>query len=67
MTSSFYKLSGSSLTVRQVDNTYSPINLPKGVIRFHLKRKSLTPILENNDEPFCSRWLRPGVNDLRLN
>ena len=63
----FYKLSGSSLTVRQADNTYSPINLPKGVIRFHLKRKSLTPILENNDASlFVLDGFAQGVNDLRL-
>ncbi len=63
----FYALSGSSLTVRQADNTYSPINLPKGVIRFHLKRKSLTPILENNDASlFVLDGFAQGVNDLRL-
>ncbi len=63
----FYTLSGSSLTVRQADNTYSPINLPKGVIRFHLKRKSLTPIVENNDASlFVLDGFAQGVNDLRL-
>ncbi len=63
----FYALSGSSLTVRQADNTYSPINLPKGVIRFHLKRKSLRPIIENNDASlFVLDGFAQGVNDLRL-
>ena len=63
----FYTLSGSSLTTRQADNTYSPINLPKGVIRFHLKRKSLTPVVENNDASlFVLDGFAQGVNDLRL-
>ena len=63
----FYALSGSSLTVRQAENEYSPINLPKGVIRFHLKRKALTPILENNDASlFVLDGFAQGVNDLRL-
>ncbi len=62
-----YKLSGSSLTVRQADDTYSPINLPKGVIRFHLKRKSLSPIIENHDASlFVLDGFAQGVNDLRL-
>ena len=40
----FYKVDGSALTVRHADKKYKPFSLPPGVIRFQMKRRTMTPI-----------------------
>jgi 3-hydroxyacyl-CoA dehydrogenase len=44
----FYKADGPTLTVRHADASYQPVNLPAGVMRFHMTRQTLTPIMEND-------------------
>jgi 3-hydroxyacyl-CoA dehydrogenase len=44
----FYAINDAALTVRQADGEYQPVNLPAGVIRFHMTRQTMTPIAENN-------------------
>ena len=44
----FYKADGSTLTVRHGGGAYEPVRLPEGVIRFHMTRQTLTPIISNN-------------------
>ena len=46
--SSFYRVDGKALTVRQADGKYQPVSLPAGVMRFHMTRQTLTPIMSNN-------------------
>ncbi|MEC8245899.1 MAG: 3-hydroxyacyl-CoA dehydrogenase NAD-binding domain-containing protein, partial [Pseudomonadota bacterium] len=46
--SSFYRVDGKALTVRQADGEYQPVSLPAGVMRFHMTRQTLTPIMSNN-------------------
>ena len=36
------------LTVRHADGGYHPVSLPAGVMRFHMTRQTLTPIMANN-------------------
>lgn len=43
----FYKVDGKSLTVRHADGHYHPVQLPEGVMRFHMMRRTLTPVAEN--------------------
>ncbi|MEC8245198.1 MAG: 3-hydroxyacyl-CoA dehydrogenase NAD-binding domain-containing protein, partial [Pseudomonadota bacterium] len=46
--SSFYRVDGKALTVREADGEYQPVSLPAGVMRFHMTRQTLTPIMSNN-------------------
>ena len=63
----FYKVDGSALTVRHADKKYKPFSLPPGVIRFQMKRRTMTPILENEAASlFVLNGFAEGVNDLRL-
>ena len=63
----FYKVDGSALTVKHADGNYKPFNVPTGVIRFGMKRQTMTPILENNSASlFVLNGFAEGVNDLRL-
>lgn len=43
----FYKVEGGQVQVRQWGGKYQPVKLPEGVVRFHLTRKTLKPVLEN--------------------
>ncbi len=45
--SKFYKVVGGALKVRHWGGEFHPIKLPKGVVRFHLTRQTLRPIMEN--------------------
>jgi 3-hydroxyacyl-CoA dehydrogenase len=45
---SFYRADGDVLTVRQSDGKFAAVSLPKGVMRFHMTRQTLTPITSNN-------------------
>ena len=63
----FYKLQGSSLMVRDAAKNYNPVMLPSGVIRFHMTRRSMTPILTNASASlFVLDGFAQSVNDLRL-
>jgi 3-hydroxyacyl-CoA dehydrogenase len=63
----FYKLQGSSLMVRDAAKNYNPVMLPSGVIRFHMTRRSMTPILTNDSASlFVLDGFAQSVNDLRL-
>ena len=63
----FYQVDGSALTVRHADKKYKPFSLPPGVIRFQMKRRTMTPILENEAASlFVLNGFAEGVNDLRL-
>jgi 3-hydroxyacyl-CoA dehydrogenase len=44
----FYKVEADSLLVRHGDGAYAPVNLPQGVMRFHMTRQTMTPIMQNN-------------------
>lgn len=50
----FYKVSGSDLTVRQSDNSYHKVELPEGVVRFHLAKRTLKPIQANSSASLYS-------------
>lgn len=43
----FYRVSGSQLTVQHAKGEYKVVNLPEGVVRFHLQRR-VTPVLQAN-------------------
>ncbi len=43
----FYKVDGGALTVRHADGSYHKVNLPEGVVRFHMLRRTLRPVEEN--------------------
>lgn len=43
----FYKPQGGQLLVRHWGGDYRPVDLPDGVVRFHLLRRTLQPIAEN--------------------
>ena len=45
---SFYRVEDRTLTVRQANGDYQPVSLPAGVMRFHMTRRTLTPIMANN-------------------
>ncbi|WP_438996072.1 3-hydroxyacyl-CoA dehydrogenase NAD-binding domain-containing protein [Candidatus Puniceispirillum sp.] len=65
--SPFYQLQGSSLMVRDAAKKYNPVMLPTGVIRFHMTRRSMTPIISNNSASlFVLDGFAQSVNDLRL-
>ncbi len=43
----FYSVSGTELQVQHADASYQPVNLPEGVVRFHLTRQTLKPLYSN--------------------
>ena len=43
-----YKADGDTLMVRHANGSYAPVSLPDGVMRFHMTRQTLTPIVSNN-------------------
>lgn len=43
-----YEVVDRDLTVRHADGARHPVNLPAGVMRFHMTRRTLDPIVENN-------------------
>ena len=43
----FYEADGSVLKVRHWDGDLHPVNLPEGVVRFHMTRRTLKPVMEN--------------------
>ena len=43
----FYKPEGSVLKVRHWDGELHPVDLPEGVVRFHMTRRTMTPVSEN--------------------
>ncbi|NND89404.1 MAG: 3-hydroxyacyl-CoA dehydrogenase [Granulosicoccus sp.] len=45
----FYHADGDVLNVRHADGRMRPVALPDGVVRFHLKRRTLVPVDENRD------------------
>ena len=57
----FYRAEGSTLEVRHAGGSYHPVSLPEGVMRFHMTRRTLTPITANNS---ASLFALEG--DLRL-
>ena len=57
----FYRAEGSALEVRHAGGGYHPVSLPEGVMRFHMTRRTLTPIIANNS---ASLFALDG--DLRL-
>ncbi|TCD12307.1 3-hydroxyacyl-CoA dehydrogenase/enoyl-CoA hydratase family protein [Oricola cellulosilytica] len=42
-----YRVDDGVLQVRRADGAYRPLDLPEGVVRFHLKRRELEPDSEN--------------------
>ena len=43
----FYAVEDGELKVRHWDGQLHPVNLPDGVVRFHMKRQTLTPVSYN--------------------
>jgi len=43
----FYRVMNDQLHVRHADSAYQPVDLPEGVVRFHLQRKVLEPLQRN--------------------
>ncbi|MEL7430622.1 MAG: 3-hydroxyacyl-CoA dehydrogenase NAD-binding domain-containing protein, partial [Pseudomonadota bacterium] len=43
----FYAVDGGELKVRHWDGALHPVDLPEGVVRFHMTRRTLTPVIEN--------------------
>jgi len=43
-----YRAEGDVLQVRHAGGSYHPVSLPAGVMRFHMTRRTLTPVLEND-------------------
>lgn len=43
----FYKVGGGKLLVRHEGGEYQPVDLPEGVVRFHMLRRTLKPVQEN--------------------
>lgn len=43
----FYTVQDSTLTVRMADASRCPVDLPDGVVRWHMQRKAHTPIVQN--------------------
>jgi len=46
--SPIYQTADGDLTVRLADGARHPVNLPDGVMRFHMTRRTLRPILSND-------------------
>ncbi len=44
----FYQVSGKELEVTHADGSQKAIALPEGVVRFHLQRRALEPLMRNN-------------------
>lgn len=47
----FYAVDGQQLTVSHFDgasSTYHPVNLPEGTVRFHMMRRTLQPMAQND-------------------
>ena len=44
----FYEADGSVLKVRHWGGEMHPVNLPDGVVRFHMTRRTMKPVLEND-------------------
>ncbi|MEC7440485.1 MAG: 3-hydroxyacyl-CoA dehydrogenase NAD-binding domain-containing protein, partial [Pseudomonadota bacterium] len=57
----FYRAEGKTLEVRHAGGGYRPVSLPEGVMRFHMTRRTLTPVTANNS---ASLFALEG--DLRL-
>ncbi|MCH2553974.1 MAG: 3-hydroxyacyl-CoA dehydrogenase NAD-binding domain-containing protein, partial [SAR116 cluster bacterium] len=57
----FYRAEGRTLEVRHAGGGYHQVSLPEGVMRFHMTRRTLTPITANNS---ASLFALEG--DLRL-
>ncbi len=57
----FYEVSDSALKVRHADGTLQPVDLPEGVVRFHLHKQALEPVASNH-----SASVYALDNDLRL-
>lgn len=43
----FYKVKNSELKVRHANGDYKKVNLPDGVVRFHLTKRTLEPVSRN--------------------
>jgi len=43
----FYQPKDGKLCVSHADGSVKPVNLPEGVVRFHLKKQTLSPIVSN--------------------
>lgn len=43
----FYAVDGNVLKVRHWDGNLHPVDLPEGVVRFHMMRRTLDPVYEN--------------------
>ena len=43
-----YRATGQTLEVRHAGGAYHPVSFPAGVMRFHMTRRTLTPILAND-------------------
>jgi 3-hydroxyacyl-CoA dehydrogenase len=43
----FYRVNGSALEVRHWGGKYEAVALPEGAVRFHMLRRTLTPVAEN--------------------
>lgn len=43
----FYQVENGALKVRHWDGALHPVNLPEGVVRFHMMRRTLNPVSEN--------------------
>ncbi|MBA4783889.1 MAG: enoyl-CoA hydratase/isomerase family protein [Rhizobiales bacterium] len=56
-----YKVEAGDLCVRHADGAYRPVALPQGVVRFHMARRTLTPMREN-----ASASLFNLAGDIRL-
>ena len=44
----FYRTDGKTLQVRHANGNYKAVNLPDGVMRFHMTRQTMTPIMAND-------------------
>ena len=57
----FYQVQAGVLRIRQTDGNTAPLLLPEGALRWHLQRRTLTPLATNN-----SASLYAIENDFRL-
>jgi len=57
----FYEVADSELKVRHADGELHPINLPSGVVRFHMQKQAMTPLISN-----ASASVYAMEGDLRL-
>lgn len=61
MGEAFYQVERDSLNVRHANGELKPIDLPEGVVRFHLYKQALTPVTSN-----AAASVYRLDNDLRL-